>query len=223
MFSNNEEHGGQPQQRQQQQQQQELPLLPEVWHTIFTYLRPRDLCQVALVNHEFHTLSSKDIVWGVHFQNLLFGKQNIQHYYNDNGSLNSSLNNNAAATTTTTCILPGYPCKIIQEGQNHVLFNNRNHNHHHQHHHQRRAKCDEGVIESLLKNQTPVYESQIYDLPNSQSVNVQNYLFPKPGIVANVVTITLVGKNSKQFDHTGYYACVDRVDIQGIPLYEKNP
>ena len=40
------------------------------------------------------------------------------------------------------------------------------------------------------------------------------------GVVANVITLTLVGKRFEQRPGLGYYACVERVDCTGIPLYQ---
>jgi len=74
--------------RHPQQQQPQLPLLPELWHTVLTYLRPYDLCQVALVNHELYELSSKDLVWEPHFQNVLAGKQNVHRFVVSSKGLN---------------------------------------------------------------------------------------------------------------------------------------
>ena len=75
------------------------------------------------------------------------------------------------------------------------------------------------AIEKLLANQKPVYESPIHKTPPADNVDWQSYKFPK-GVIANVITIELIGKNSRQFDHSGYYACIQNLTMHGIPLYE---
>jgi hypothetical protein len=87
----------------------------------------------------------------------------------------------------------------------------------------RRAAAAAGktTIETLLHGQFPVYESPEYDIV-SDSDNLQKFNFPAPGVIANVITITLVGKNFEQFLGSGYYTCVEQVDCLGIPLDEHN-
>mmetsp|Transcript_14357 Transcript_14357/g.19992 ORF Transcript_14357/g.19992 Transcript_14357/m.19992 type:complete len:554 (+) Transcript_14357:227-1888(+) len=140
----------------------------------------------------------------------------------DRSSPSSLSSTTLSSTAATARIVPGYPSRIVVHQEDEQTRNFRRRTTDLNPHEQRRAKCDQDVIDNLLQNQTPVYESQLYEIVNSNNVNFQRYSFPQPGIVANVVTITLKGKNSKQFDHTGYYACVDRVVIRGIPLYGKN-
>ena len=38
-------------------------------------------------------------------------------------------------------------------------------------------------------------------------------------VLANVICLTLRGKYHRQWDASGYYACVERVFVRGIPLY----
>jgi hypothetical protein len=72
------------------------------------------------------------------------------------------------------------------------------------------------TIDSLLSGYRPVFESGEYDSPPDSS-HVLKYSFPD-GIVANVITIALLGKNHEQFQGSGYYSCVESVDCRGISL-----
>lgn len=87
----------------------------------------------------------------------------------------------------------------------------------------RRASAAAGktTIDALLQDQIPVYESPEYDIV-ADSDNLQKFHFPAQGIIANVITITLIGKNFEQFRGSGYYTCVERVDCLGIPLNESS-
>mmetsp|Transcript_8959 Transcript_8959/g.21308 ORF Transcript_8959/g.21308 Transcript_8959/m.21308 type:complete len:450 (-) Transcript_8959:145-1494(-) len=70
-----------------------------------------------------------------------------------------------------------------------------------------------------LEAQTPVYESPLLETPPPRNNAWQYHELPY-GVIGNVITITLVGKNFRQFDESGYYACVQRVATLGIPLHE---
>jgi len=70
-----------------------------------------------------------------------------------------------------------------------------------------------------LESQTPVYESPLLDTPPPRNNAWQYHELPY-GVMGNLITFTLVGKNFRQFEESGYYACVQRVAAQGIPLYE---
>lgn len=70
-----------------------------------------------------------------------------------------------------------------------------------------------------LEAQTPVYESGQIETPPPRNNAWQYHELPY-GAIGNVITITLVGKNFRQFEESGYYACVQRVATQGIPLHE---
>ena len=76
---------------------------------------------------------------------------------------------------------------------------------------------DEDTIQSLLENETPVYvSSQLVGPKNDEWIR-----YKLPGaVIANVVTITLGGKDNRQYQATGYYACIERLFVRGIPLYE---
>lgn len=85
---------------------------------------------------------------------------------------------------------------------------------------------DNARLEELLCGEIPVWESdpQTYMGPNRETTMIdggelpwQTVIFPD-GVVANTVTITLLGKNNRQFDHSGYYTCVDRFQFNGIPI-----
>jgi hypothetical protein len=76
----------------------------------------------------------------------------------------------------------------------------------------------QGTIDGVLANHVPVYESQPYDnTVLAESSQVLHYSIPL-GVIANVIVITLSGKNHEQFEGSGYYACVEKVDCQGIEL-----
>lgn len=77
------------------------------------------------------------------------------------------------------------------------------------------------TIGRLLSEQTPVFRSSIYGTPQPKCDDWQHYRLPM-GVVANLVTITLIGKNSRQFPDSGYFVCVSNVSVRGIPLYESN-
>lgn len=79
------------------------------------------------------------------------------------------------------------------------------------------APPDQCSIDRLLEGQTPVYESTEYDVPPASNATMTFDL--PPGVVANVATLTLIGKNNEQRTGIGFYACVERVDCLGIPLY----
>jgi len=70
-----------------------------------------------------------------------------------------------------------------------------------------------------LEAQTPVYESEPLETPPPRNNAWQYHKLPV-GVIGNVITITLLGKNFRQFDTSGYYACVQHVATQGIPLHE---
>jgi hypothetical protein len=79
---------------------------------------------------------------------------------------------------------------------------------------------NDGLIDAVLASRSPVYESDAYDVPRSDSNDLLRYPLPSsPGVVANVIVFTLTGKTFEQFQQSGYYACVERVDVRGIPLH----
>jgi hypothetical protein len=76
----------------------------------------------------------------------------------------------------------------------------------------------QATIDGVLANHVPVYESQPYDnTALAESSQVLHYSIPL-GVIANVIVITLCGKNHEQFAGSGYYACVEKVDCHGIEL-----
>jgi hypothetical protein len=86
---------------------------------------------------------------------------------------------------------------------------------------------DEIIQDLLVNGQVPVYESLAMPHPHhphhhhsaaANSSKLLKFALP-PGVVANVIVVTLIGKNHEQFEGSGYYACVERVDCRGIPLY----
>jgi hypothetical protein len=76
-------------------------------------------------------------------------------------------------------------------------------------------------IKAFVQNQSPVYQSPL--LPTKarpvplrlDSDAWEHYEFPR-GIVANAFTITLHGKKSREM--MGYYACIEQVELEGIPF-----
>lgn len=76
---------------------------------------------------------------------------------------------------------------------------------------------DRALINCLVAGRVPVYESNEHDIP-PDSNEMMSFVLPF-GVVANVVTITFIGKNYEQQDDMGYFACVERVNCLGIPLY----
>jgi hypothetical protein len=65
---------------------------------------------------------------------------------------------------------------------------------------------------------TPIYESGV--LPTPPSLNNSWQYFELPfGVVGNVITFTLLGKNFRHFEDSRFYVCVQRVATRGIPLY----
>ena len=76
---------------------------------------------------------------------------------------------------------------------------------------------DQTTIDRLLEGATLTGES-FFDEPVGDAI-VKTLTLSHP-VVANVITLTLVGKNNEQRQGLGYYACVERVDCTGIPLYE---
>lgn len=82
-----------------------------------------------------------------------------------------------------------------------------------------RVPDDRESIETCLSGQVLVYDSGVIDTPAVDCDSWQHYTLPK-NVVANVITFELIGKNSRQFPDSGFYVCVERVMIRGIPLYQ---
>ena len=76
---------------------------------------------------------------------------------------------------------------------------------------------DSFAIPELLADQTPVYE-RMWPVLNPFRNDTIICDFPATGIVANVLTVELIGKHVEQTPGSGYYACVDTLDCKGIPL-----
>eukprot|EP00978_Attheya_sp_CCMP212_P041150 scaffold232293_cov59-Attheya_sp.AAC.2 len=77
----------------------------------------------------------------------------------------------------------------------------------------------QALVDGILDGYEPVYESPIQHSDGPRCAAWQNLVLP-PGVVGNVITITLLGKHNRQFPTSGFYACVDRVVVLGIPLYK---
>ena len=73
---------------------------------------------------------------------------------------------------------------------------------------------DSEIIQTLIQDQEPVFET-IMKVRNPTNNDTLQYLLP--GVVANVVVIDLVGKNH-EWPGFGFYAGVERVECDGIPL-----
>ena len=84
------------------------------------------------------------------------------------------------------------------------------------------AEADnQAVIDRLLEHQTPVFtQTWPVDRPDCSDTLMFD-LNPKGDkpVVANVIAIELIGKHVEQMPGSGYYACVEQLDCQGIPLY----
>mmetsp|Transcript_12903 Transcript_12903/g.19352 ORF Transcript_12903/g.19352 Transcript_12903/m.19352 type:complete len:452 (-) Transcript_12903:88-1443(-) len=72
------------------------------------------------------------------------------------------------------------------------------------------------IIEAFLNDHTPVYESPVMDAASNDE-SWQYFAIPD-GVVGNVITFVLWGKHNEQFEQGGYYACVERVAVRGVPL-----
>mmetsp|Transcript_16223 Transcript_16223/g.24510 ORF Transcript_16223/g.24510 Transcript_16223/m.24510 type:complete len:343 (-) Transcript_16223:340-1368(-) len=81
---------------------------------------------------------------------------------------------------------------------------------------------DQETIERYLAGQRPVYESQVISSLRPESNDWQYFKLPM-GVIGNIITITLIGKNTKQFISRGFYVCVRRVATLGIPLHAQPP
>lgn len=74
------------------------------------------------------------------------------------------------------------------------------------------------LITSILAGQEPVYESTVHTPSSPGSDAWQHYPLP-PLTAGNLITLTLVGKHHRQFPTSGFYVCVDKVAVRGIPLF----
>ena len=72
------------------------------------------------------------------------------------------------------------------------------------------------IINALLSGHKPTYDSPIMEA-SSTDESWQYYSIPD-GVVGNIVVITLWGKTYEQFQHSGYYVCVEKVSVRGVPL-----
>ena len=68
----------------------------------------------------------------------------------------------------------------------------------------------------IPKDAVLVYESEAIPVHDSMSDEMME--FTLPNVIANVVTIELEGKNHEQWPGSGFYCCVEKLDIEGIPL-----
>ena len=76
--------------------------------------------------------------------------------------------------------------------------------------------ADPNRIDGIVNTYKPTYDSSIINA-RSTTENWQLYTLPN-GIVGNVVIMTLLGKNQRQFSNSGYYVCVERVAVRGFPI-----
>lgn len=76
---------------------------------------------------------------------------------------------------------------------------------------------DHHSIDYLLADHSPVYVSREHDIP-AEIDELMTFRMPV-NVIANVVSLTLIGKNHEQTAGRGYYTCIESVDCLGIPLY----
>jgi len=76
--------------------------------------------------------------------------------------------------------------------------------------------ADPNRIDGIINTYEPTYDSSIINA-RSTTENWQLYTLPN-GIVGNIVILTLLGKNQRQFSNSGYYVCVERVAVRGFPI-----
>ena len=74
---------------------------------------------------------------------------------------------------------------------------------------------DQDTIDRLLDSATQVYEHTFEDAVGPRELQ----LVLSVPVLANIITVTLVGKNFEQHPGSGYYSCVERLHCSGIPLY----
>jgi hypothetical protein len=87
----------------------------------------------------------------------------------------------------------------------------------------RDAFAQTAMMTALLMGHEPVYESAELEIPPNESNTLTFDISNQAGgVVANVITITLIDKNHEQHQGGGYYACVENVDCRGIPLYSSH-
>ena len=72
-------------------------------------------------------------------------------------------------------------------------------------------------IPAILAGHVPVYTSPPREC-DATNTGWQHFQLP-PGIVGNVVVISLRGKCHRQFPESGYYVCCERVECRGVPLW----
>ena len=72
-------------------------------------------------------------------------------------------------------------------------------------------------IPAILAGHAPIYTSPPREC-DATNTGWQHFKLP-PGIVGNVVVITLEGKYHRQFPESGYYVCCERVECRGVPLW----
>lgn len=82
------------------------------------------------------------------------------------------------------------------------------------------GKSEHSTIDHMLENHSPIYESEEYDVPaNSNDTLTYEVSTPHNIVAANIITVSLIGKNSEQREGGGFYACIDNLDCEGLPLY----
>ena len=66
----------------------------------------------------------------------------------------------------------------------------------------------------------PVYESRVFPSRHREDTGWQRYRLGDDGcgVVGNVFVVTLVGKCNRQYDDSGFYVCVERVECRGFVL-----
>lgn len=74
-------------------------------------------------------------------------------------------------------------------------------------------------LEALLRIR-PVYESRVHPSRDRDDSGWQRYRLGEDGcgVVGNAFVVTLVGKCNRQYDDSGFYVCVERVECRGFVL-----
>lgn len=71
------------------------------------------------------------------------------------------------------------------------------------------------TIDNLVRDRKPVFEEQF---PVTSPFSQEALTYELPSVIANVVVVELIGKNTEQMPGSGYYACVEKLDCKGIPF-----
>lgn len=76
-------------------------------------------------------------------------------------------------------------------------------------------------IIDLIRSRRPIYESETHHVKDVQNPDWQIYTLPI-GIIGNFIRIILVGKCTRQLESSGFYVGVERVAVEGYPIFPKH-